>query len=77
VSKTKIPSFHGQEEAARSEAAKIMSSIMDKTSAKNISVVVECMVGNVRETIQHMVGLWLTAARVFFLQKKCFDKHGW
>ncbi|KAF8976358.1 hypothetical protein BGZ52_008041, partial [Haplosporangium bisporale] len=58
LSKTKIPSFHGQEEAARSEAAKIMSSIMDKTSAKKISVVVECMVGNVRETIQHMTKLY-------------------
>ncbi|KAG0030821.1 hypothetical protein BGZ82_007282 [Podila clonocystis] len=58
LSKTKIPSFHGQEAAAREEAAKIMSSIMERTSSKKISVVVECMVGNVRETIQHMTKLY-------------------
>ncbi|KAG0316655.1 hypothetical protein BG000_004797 [Podila horticola] len=58
LSKTKIPSFHGQEAAAREEAAKIMSSIMERTSSKKISIVVECMVGNVRETIQHMTKLY-------------------
>ncbi|KAG0338030.1 hypothetical protein BG004_007389 [Podila humilis] len=58
LSKTKIPSFQGQEAAARSEAAKIMSSIMERNSAKKISVVVECMVGNVKETIHHMTKLY-------------------
>jgi hypothetical protein len=56
VSKTKIPSFQGQETAARVEATKIMDTIREKnTSNKQISIVVEYLVGNVRDTIQHMV----------------------
>ena len=55
VSKTGIPSFHGQESAARSEATKIMNSIREKNTDREISIVVEYMVGNVRDTIQHMV----------------------
>lgn len=56
VSKTKIPSFQGQETAARVEANKIMDTIREKnTSNKQINIVVEYLVGNVRDTIQHMV----------------------
>jgi len=56
VSKTGIPSFQGQESAARVEANKIMDTIREKnTSNKQISIVVEYLVGNVRDTIQHMV----------------------
>ncbi|KAF9135639.1 hypothetical protein BGW39_001519 [Mortierella sp. 14UC] len=59
LSKTKIPSFAGQETAARVEANKIMETIREKnTSNKQISIVVECMVGNVRDTIQHMTRLY-------------------
>ncbi|KAK3831165.1 MAG: hypothetical protein J3R72DRAFT_455128 [Linnemannia gamsii] len=59
LSKTKIPSFQGQETAAREEATKIMDTIREKnTSNKQISIVVECMVGNVRDTIQHMTRLY-------------------
>ena len=32
-----------------------MSTIREKNPSKQISIVVECVVGNVRETIQHMV----------------------
>ncbi|KAG9066962.1 hypothetical protein KI688_012874 [Linnemannia hyalina] len=56
---TKIPSFQGQESAARVEATKIMDTIREKnTSNKQISIVVEYLVGNVRDTIQHMTRLY-------------------
>ncbi|KAF8940120.1 hypothetical protein BGZ47_007875 [Haplosporangium gracile] len=59
LSKTKIPSFQGQETAARVEATKIMDTIREKnTSNKQISIVVEYLVGNVRDTIQHMTRLY-------------------
>ncbi|KAF9934312.1 hypothetical protein FBU30_002451 [Linnemannia zychae] len=59
LSKTKIPSFQGQESAARFEANKIMDTIREKnTSNKKINIVVEYIVGNVRETIQHMTKLY-------------------
>ncbi|KAG9323636.1 hypothetical protein KVV02_000579 [Mortierella alpina] len=59
LSKTGIPSFQGQESAARSEANNIMSTIRDRNlSGKEISIVVEYMVGNVRDTIQHMIKLY-------------------
>ncbi|KAF9551777.1 hypothetical protein EC957_004100 [Mortierella hygrophila] len=59
LSKTKIPSFQGQESAARVEATKIMDTIREKnTSNKQISIVVEYLVGNVRDTIQHMTRLY-------------------
>ncbi|KAI7827583.1 hypothetical protein BC939DRAFT_394739, partial [Gamsiella multidivaricata] len=59
LSKTGIPSFQGQESAARSEANKIMSSVREKNvSGREISIVVECIVGNVRDTIQHMIKLY-------------------
>ncbi|KAF9089069.1 hypothetical protein BGX29_012245 [Mortierella sp. GBA35] len=59
LSKTKIPSFHGQETAARVEANKIMDTIREKnTSNKQINIVVEFMVGNVRDTFQHMTRLY-------------------
>ncbi|KAF9279521.1 hypothetical protein BGZ68_007871 [Mortierella alpina] len=59
LSKTGIPSFQGQESAARSEANNIMSTIRDRNlSNKEISIVVEYMVGNVRDTIQHMIKLY-------------------
>ncbi|KAG0364341.1 hypothetical protein BGZ54_007617 [Gamsiella multidivaricata] len=49
----------GQESAARSEANKIMSSVREKNvSGREISIVVECIVGNVRDTIQHMIKLY-------------------
>ncbi|KAF9361764.1 hypothetical protein BGX34_006941 [Mortierella sp. NVP85] len=59
LSKTGIPSFQGQEESARSGANKIMNSIREhNVSGREINIVVECMVGNVRETIQHMIKLY-------------------
>ncbi|KAG0239627.1 hypothetical protein B0O80DRAFT_425333 [Mortierella sp. GBAus27b] len=59
LSKTGIPSFQGQEESARSEATKIMNSIRENNgSGREISIVVECMVGNVRDTIQHVIKLY-------------------
>ncbi|KAF9953968.1 hypothetical protein BGZ72_005006 [Mortierella alpina] len=59
LSKTGIPSFQGQETAARSEANNIMSTIRDRNlSGKEINIVVEYMVGNVRDTIQHMIKLY-------------------
>ncbi|CAO3566295.1 unnamed protein product [Mortierella alpina] len=59
LSKTGIPSFQGQESAARSEANNIMNTIRDRNlSNKEISIVVEYMVGNVRDTIQHMIKLY-------------------
>ncbi|KAF9912709.1 hypothetical protein EC991_009445 [Linnemannia zychae] len=64
VSKTKIPSFAGQETAARVEANKILETIREKnTSNKQISIVVECMVGNVRDTIQHMPDMLVVGTR--------------
>ena len=56
MSKSGIPSLQGNESAARQEAAKIMESIRERNvNNKEISIVVEYMVGNVRDTIQHMV----------------------
>ncbi|KAF9193928.1 hypothetical protein BGZ51_001914, partial [Haplosporangium sp. Z 767] len=59
LSKTGIPSFQGQESAARTEANKIMSSIREGNQSSNeISIVVEYIVGNVRDTIQHMIKMY-------------------
>ncbi|KAG0308549.1 hypothetical protein BGZ98_007635 [Dissophora globulifera] len=59
LSKSGIPSFQGQESAARQEALKLMTSICERNvSNKEISIVVECMVGNVRDTIQYMIKLY-------------------
>ena len=55
VSISGIPSLKGQESAARTEATRIMTTIREKNPSKQINIVVECVVGNVRETIQHMV----------------------
>ncbi|KAF8920437.1 hypothetical protein BGZ58_004408 [Dissophora ornata] len=56
LSKSGIPSLQGNESAARQEATKIMESIRERNvNNKEISIVVEYMVGNVRDTIQHMV----------------------
>ncbi|KAF9920376.1 hypothetical protein BGZ65_011313, partial [Modicella reniformis] len=59
LSKTGIPSFQGQEESARSGANKIMSAIREhNVSGREISIVVECMVGNVRDTIQYTIKMY-------------------
>ncbi|KAI1319132.1 hypothetical protein EDD11_004775 [Mortierella claussenii] len=59
LSKTGIPSFQGQESAARQEANKLMGSIRERNlSGKDLNIVVECMVGNVRDTIQYMIKLY-------------------
>ncbi|ORZ11018.1 hypothetical protein BCR41DRAFT_423402 [Lobosporangium transversale] len=59
LSKTRIPSFQGQESAAREEANKLMASIREQNlSGRELSIVVECMVGNVRDTIQYMIKLY-------------------
>ncbi|KAF9353509.1 hypothetical protein BGX26_008735 [Mortierella sp. AD094] len=56
--KSGIPSFQGQEFAARTEAAKIMEMIRLKNKSKEINIIVECLVGNVRDTIQNMIQLY-------------------
>ncbi|KAF9196676.1 hypothetical protein BGZ49_002730 [Haplosporangium sp. Z 27] len=56
--KSGIPSFQGQEIAARTEATKIMEMIRSKNKSKDINIIVECRVGNVRETIQAMVQMY-------------------
>ncbi|KAG0248513.1 hypothetical protein BG011_010186 [Mortierella polycephala] len=59
LTKTGIPSFQGQESAARTEANNIMRSICEGNQpSKEISIVVEYIVGNVRDTIQHMIKLY-------------------
>lgn len=55
VAKSGIPSFQGQELAARLEASKIMEMIREKNKSKEINIIVECLVGNVKDTISHMV----------------------
>ena len=59
VAKSGIPSFQGQEVAARSEASRIMEIIREKNKSskekRQINIIVEYVVGSVRETIQHMV----------------------
>ncbi|KAG0229248.1 hypothetical protein BGW41_003092 [Actinomortierella wolfii] len=64
LSKSGIPSFQGQEQAARLDAKNIMNSIREKNPGKEISIIVECMVGNVRETIQHMISMYKPAMLV-------------
>ncbi|KAG0251456.1 hypothetical protein DFQ27_008732 [Actinomortierella ambigua] len=64
LSKTGIPSFQGQEQAARLDAKNIMNSIREKNPGKEISIIVECMVGNVKETIQHMIAMYKPAMLV-------------
>lgn len=56
VAKSGVPSFQGQERAARTEALKIMDMIREKNKSKEINIVVECLVGNIRDSIQHLVG---------------------
>ncbi|KAG0049282.1 hypothetical protein BGZ83_005892 [Gryganskiella cystojenkinii] len=56
--KTGIPSFHGQEVAARTEAIKIMNMIREKNQQKEINIVVEITVGNIRDTIQNMIKMY-------------------
>ncbi|KAG0371544.1 hypothetical protein BGX24_001523 [Mortierella sp. AD032] len=58
--KSGIPSFQGQEVAARSEATKIMEMIREKnrTKQKQVNIVVEYVVGAVRDTIQHMIKMY-------------------
>ncbi|KAF9088257.1 hypothetical protein BGX29_000380 [Mortierella sp. GBA35] len=58
--KSGIPSFQGQEVAARSEATKIMDMIREKNKSKQkqINIVVEYVVGSVRDTIQHMIKMY-------------------
>ncbi|KAF9114367.1 hypothetical protein BGX27_011000 [Mortierella sp. AM989] len=56
--KSGIPSFQGQEFAARTEATKIMDMIRQKNKSKDINIIVECLVGNVRDTIQNMIQMY-------------------
>ncbi|KAF9912075.1 hypothetical protein EC991_001021 [Linnemannia zychae] len=58
--KSGIPSFQGQEVAARSEATKIMEMIREKNRSmhKEVNIVVEYVVGAVRDTIQHMIKMY-------------------
>ncbi|KAG0306558.1 hypothetical protein BGZ97_000705 [Linnemannia gamsii] len=58
--KSGIPSFQGQEVAARSEATKIMNMIREKNKSKpkQVNIVVEYVVGAVRDTIQHMIKMY-------------------
>ncbi|KAF9998706.1 hypothetical protein BGZ80_003382 [Entomortierella chlamydospora] len=56
--KSGIPSFQGQEIAARTEAARIMEMIRQKNKSKEINIIVECRVGNVRDTIQSMIQMY-------------------
>ncbi|KAG0292348.1 hypothetical protein BGZ96_004308 [Linnemannia gamsii] len=58
--KSGIPSFQGQEVAARSEATKIMDMIREKNKSKpkQVNIVVEYVVGAVRDTIQHMIKMY-------------------
>ncbi|KAF9133277.1 hypothetical protein BGX30_012341 [Mortierella sp. GBA39] len=58
--KSGIPSFQGQEVAARSEATKIMDMIREKNKSnpKQVNIVVEYIVGSVRDTIQHMIKMY-------------------
>ncbi|KAG0369723.1 hypothetical protein BC939DRAFT_441661 [Gamsiella multidivaricata] len=56
--KSGIPSFQGQELAAREEAAKLMGMIREKNKSKELNIIVECLVGNVRDTIQHMIKMY-------------------
>ncbi|GJJ68020.1 hypothetical protein EMPS_00366 [Entomortierella parvispora] len=56
--KTGIPSFQGQEVAARTEAISIMNMIREKNQSKQINIVVEIVVGNIRDTIQHMIKMY-------------------
>ncbi|KAF9182373.1 hypothetical protein BGZ51_001479 [Haplosporangium sp. Z 767] len=53
-----VPSFQGHEISARIEAIKIMDMIREKNNGKEINIVVECLVGNVRDTIQHMIKMY-------------------
>ncbi|KAI8349069.1 hypothetical protein B0O80DRAFT_460645 [Mortierella sp. GBAus27b] len=53
-----IPSFQGQEIAARSEATKIMEMIRESNKGKEINIIVECLVGNVKDTIMHMIRMY-------------------
>ncbi|KAI1316208.1 hypothetical protein EDD11_010318 [Mortierella claussenii] len=62
--KSGIPSFQGQEIAARSEATKIMDMIRESNKSKEINIIVECLVGNVRDTIQHMIKMYEPAMLV-------------
>ncbi|KAF8938521.1 hypothetical protein EDD21DRAFT_368727 [Dissophora ornata] len=62
--KSGVPSFQGQEIAARSEATKIMEMIREKNKSKEINIIVECLVGNVRDTIQHMIKMYEPAMLV-------------
>ncbi|KAG0350714.1 hypothetical protein BG005_009750 [Podila minutissima] len=64
LSKSGIPSLKGQESAARTEATRIMTTIREKNPSKQISIVVEYVVGNVRETIQHMIKMYKPAMLV-------------
>ncbi|KAF9356051.1 hypothetical protein BGX34_010120 [Mortierella sp. NVP85] len=56
--KSGIPSFQGQEFAARSEATKIMDMIRQKNKSKEINIIVECLVGNVKDTISYMIRMY-------------------
>ncbi|KAF9136016.1 hypothetical protein BGW39_009068 [Mortierella sp. 14UC] len=60
IAKSGIPSFQGQEVAARSEATKIMEMIREKNRSKQkqVNIVVEYVVGAVRDTIQHMIKMY-------------------
>ncbi|KAF9919347.1 hypothetical protein BX616_007071 [Lobosporangium transversale] len=58
LAKNGVPSFHGQEFAAREEATKIMEMIRERNKSKEINIVVECLVGFVRDTIQHMIKMY-------------------
>ncbi|KAF9437903.1 hypothetical protein BGZ76_010614 [Entomortierella beljakovae] len=56
--KSGIPSFQGQEIAARAEATKIMEMIRKKNTSKEINIVVEYLVGTIRDSIQHMIRMY-------------------
>ncbi|KAF9931184.1 hypothetical protein FBU30_010627 [Linnemannia zychae] len=60
IAKSGIPSFQGQEVAARTEATKIMDMIREKNriNQKQLNIVVEYVVGSVRETIQYMIKMY-------------------
>ncbi|KAF9576183.1 hypothetical protein EC968_010306 [Mortierella alpina] len=59
-----VPSFQGQERAARTEALKIMDMIREKNKSKEINIVVECLVGNIRDSIQHLIKMYEPAMLV-------------
>ncbi|KAG0308503.1 hypothetical protein BGZ98_007772 [Dissophora globulifera] len=64
VAKSGVPSFQGQEIAARTEVTKIMDMIREQNKSKEINIVVECMVGNIRDTIQYMIKMYEPAMLV-------------